>query len=806
MIVATTNPAASKPERLLALGRSSQSWVFLEQATKSNSSDVGVLLLVASHLAKLGLKTLASESIAALPDAIRHAPEIAALERGVASLPEDRVPNTAAAWTFQTNIRALGNRLNVASPIDAPCESAFYRASDGNVIARRRGHVDITDGKNAAARLVAEHRSTWAQSPSLSLIIAGLRGPWILKAASEARPRDPLGFRAPICVVEPDAEAFRDAMSMCDLTTELRDDHIRAFVGPTAIADFENYLRHRLDLRLSGSVATDPSAPLALLPEIEAVLAAAMHEQQTQTRTLELALHERLRDRDPDWWRARFASKDTPLRVLIPTTRYSTFVRYSSEDIAAAFRSFGHQAHILIEPDSSSTLSAASYLRALHDLDPDLVICINYPRRTIGDFLPRNIPWICWIQDQMPHLFDERIGKSQGELDLVIGHVDPSLHERYAYPRDSSMVLAVPASETKFFASQVTDSDRAKFECEIAYVSHQSETPDAQHERILAKLRSDPSVDAALIRAMPRLREAVQTHVALPLSTLPFPSMKQVVAQTLQETLGDKAPQQIVDRLVTGYAEPLADRIMRHETLQWAADAARRNGWRFNLYGKGWESHPTLAPFAKGPLAHDSDLRLSYQLAGSHLQVTYHMLAHPRLCECVLSGGIPLCRMHWGEMAMIVRRAYKQAHADGVRIPVEMLVAPTDRLSWTDAPSLMQLAINLQEIGCLHDAAPLSEDGARPGAMVEPWSITCPDTQLSSAFEVTGEQASLCFHDESTFEERTALILESPHLRQVRNSVARKRIVQRHTYRWAAQRILAFVNRRLESTDKAIPA
>jgi len=421
----------------------------------------------------------------------------------------------------------------------------------------------------------------------------------------------------------------------------------------------------------------------------------------------------------------------------------------------------------------------------------------------------------------MPHLFDERIGASQGALDFTIGHVDPSLHERYGYPSDSSMVLAVPASETKFFASDVSESDRSKFECEIAYVSHQSETPEAQHERICATLRSDPSVDVALIRTMPRLRDAVQAHVALPLSTLPFPSMKQVMTQTLQETLGVKADERIVDRIVTAYAEPLADRIMRHETLQWAADAARRNGWRFNLYGKGWENHPTLAPFAKGPLAHDSDLRLSYQLAGCHLQVTYHMLAHPRLCECVLSGGIPLCRFHWGERSMIETPLFLQAWHEGAEFRDDRIGEDVRRSPWTDAPALMRFASVFQSLGCFDESIapddvgnceghpPGALKGMRWGAPFHPRLV--PDRRSPaefpnpSAFSMIGEQPELFFHNPSTLGERIASLLQSQALRTIRNRVARKRIGERHTYRSAARRILSFVNQRLVLADKACP-
>ncbi|MBS1818530.1 MAG: glycosyltransferase [Acidobacteria bacterium] len=42
----------------------------------------------------------------------------------------------------------------------------------------------------------------------------------------------------------------------------------------------------------------------------------------------------------------------------------------------------------------------------------------------------------------------------------------------------------------------------------------------------------------------------------------------------------------------------------RDEALQSVASLCERNGWRFSLFGHGWERHPTLARFAGGVLSH----------------------------------------------------------------------------------------------------------------------------------------------------------------------------------------------------------
>jgi len=804
----TTHPVSIARDQLLALGRTGQSWSFLEQAMGTDTSDVGVWLLIASNLAKLGLKTLATEAMAVLPEALRNAPELAALSSGIAALADDRVRDSTK--TLRANVDALGARLTGTVRAE---DAEYFRASDGNVVVRRAGRTHLYDACGASTRVLSEHRAVSESGQAQALIVAGVRSPWLVQRASRARKRDKLGYRAPLYLVEPDAGAFADALAMDDLAEELRDGHVQAFVGPAAAADFAMFLRSRLDLRLPRAIVLDPRSSQSLGAEITAVVRDAFAEQDVETRRLERAVHEKYAGRDAAWWRTRFLDRSTPLRVLIPTSRFSTFVQHSSRDIASAFESLGHSARVLLEPDGSSHLAAGASLRALHDFEPDLVVCINYPRAAIGAFLPRNLPWVCWIQDLMPHLFDERIGRGLGDLDFTIGHVKPALHEHYAYPRASSLVLPVPASETKFFPAIASPTDRARFECEIAYVGHQSETPEAQHERILAELGSGASSDNGLRRALPAVRDAIRTHLQLPLSTLPFPSTKSVVRETLSQCLGAPPPELMVDRVVAGYADPLADRMFRHQTLEWAASAARARGWRFHLYGNGWEKHPTLAEFAKGPLGHDSDLRLSYQLAGCHVQTTYHMLAHPRLSECVLSGGTPLCRLHWEEIGMIRGELFRLGWHQGAEFRDGASGSAVRRAPWTDAPALMRLASVLQNLGCFEDVAradsvgdcegfaPGALRGARWGAEFEAALVgdrgMPAEPSLPSAFGLVGEQPELFFHNPQTLEARVDRIIADADARTRRNAIARERIEERHTYRSAVRRILELIESRV---------
>jgi len=116
--------------------------------------------------------------------------------------------------------------------------------------------------------------------------------------------------------------------------------------------------------------------------------------------------------------------------------------------------------------------------------------------------------------------------------------------------------------------------------------------------------------------------------------------------EALRQELGAEPDQRQITLMLRQYCMPMADRILRHQMLDWAADLAQRHGWRLAIYGRGWEDHPRLAQFHRGQVQHDEDLRACYQSAGVHLHASTGTLVHQRVLECALSGGLPICRLH----------------------------------------------------------------------------------------------------------------------------------------------------------------
>jgi hypothetical protein len=156
-----------------------------------------------------------------------------------------------------------------------------------------------------------------------------------------------------------------------------------------------------------------------------------------------------------------------------------------------------------------------------------------------------------------------------------------------------------------------------------------------------ARLKGE--VGPGLAPVLDTLRPEVEAIASDPLAPRTGERLR-VATQRAGAAHGHDEPK-VVTTLLRLYARPLADRMLRHQTLQWAAEIADRRAWRLHVYGRGCEAHPRFGRYAAGEVAHDDDLRACYQSAHAHLHMTIGNLVHQRVMECALSGGLALCRL-----------------------------------------------------------------------------------------------------------------------------------------------------------------
>lgn len=679
-------------EDLIRAGQAGRPWDFLPlaaQALEQLGDDQALRFLTAANLARLGLRTLAQEQLETLP---AH-PDVHALRVAVARLPDDRV--------------TLGRTLNRAGAVRkslaiGPTEpvSECFRTLDQNLVTRPLNSKSLraarlVDEASFAKRLVGSVRQ---RSPAeLGRIVLDGFSPHLFKQLYDATPTNNIGHSPRIIVVQRDPAELLEGLAATDLSKELADPRVELFVGEDASTRLSEMLRSRTPYALPTIVLSSPITRAHCTPSVGDVVSRALDRQRAEFEEIHPRVEARYAARDTAYWQSRFAAPGTRLRVLVPTTRYSTYVQHAAADLVSALQRAGHTAQTLIEPDSHTQLSANAYLRVIDELDPDLIVLINYPRATRGKSIPAGVPYITWIQDAMPHLFGSKLGRSHTNLDFIAGHTFADLFLKHEYPTERLLPISLVADPCKFHRGPVPPDLAARHACDIAFVSHHSETPQAMFERLRGDMRGNPAVQ----RAMDRLWPQIQQAAAEAATTCHHLRLRNAVATELRAALGHEPDADTHTKVYQHAAIALVDRLIRHETLEWAATIARQHRFRFHIYGKGWDKHPTLAEFAKGELPHNEELRASYRCAAVHLHLSGTALVHQRVMECYLAGGFCTARL------------FRDAHA-GLRTAAELATLSRtpdhidtsgDRVGYTiaDHPEFMSLANHLARLGHPHD-------------------------------------------------------------------------------------------------------
>lgn len=476
------------------------------------------------------------------------------------------------------------------------------------------------------------------------VVICGMRDRALIDQIVDALPPMTDGFEPPIYCIEPN-ERTADA---CIVSGETAlSDRVSVFSGDDCETGFYAACKSRIGLSLPNQVIAADADNIQVRDAVKEGLKNLQNIQVVFDASIRARLQSLSSARQIVHWRERYQNiqnGSAAARVMVVTSRYTTYVRHSAEDLARAFRDLGHDATVLMEPDSRSILTTSYYLQGIEAFDPDLIVCINYPRSARGGDVPDGWPYVCWVQDAMPHLFTGGAG-TVGTLDFIAGHVYDSAAEHAGYPGDHTLRHAVCASEAKFHAAPVDNRNHGRFDCDIAYLSHRSDPPREFHERFIAGSGLQP--DAA--RAFHRCADAIDDVIRRWATEGGYAGLSAAV-QSLAHDLGNPDEQRFADLLNHQYVHPYAELTIRRETLRWAAEISKSDGLSMRVYGNGWDQDPEFAPFAAGPIEHGEELRACYQSAGAHLHASVLGSGHQRVFECALSGGLPLCRRSLDEL------------------------------------------------------------------------------------------------------------------------------------------------------------
>ena len=628
-------------KRLLAIADVSRDPYTVAEAAASliaaNVKDVLPKVQYARALATLGLGAAARRVIDELPDVP------APVRTQIAAAPAGVVPWTSRARRFRANLAALLARHPHFEPFfaDIAARAAQYElhlANDGNAYVLDLA-APVWSGwlgalGNQKSGVLAWEFDKIKNAFVLPIAFDGIGYGWLFPHVLETTANSFNQYSCDLHLVETDPFALAMAMHIQDFQEAFASPRVYVHLGPCAEESFRSTIENDRARTVPGPIITQPltKRPPVRLQQICEELSALRAAARVQTKARADAYYA---DKDAAYWAVRFeeAVSDgragVPLRILGVTTRYSTVLQYSMAELQAAARALGHNMQIAKESDDGSLENPS--LEMFADFKPDLVFQISRLRHENVE-IPKTIPYVCWDQDNLSVMRTPAATASLDAFTYVAGHGANFGYSHLNWPR-ANVIFCHPAASTHRYSAAPVGLDlRTKYACDISYVSNASQSPEDFAVR--SADRWGPVRELLLQSAREVIAECRGGREWDYLSLYALVSASPVAGK-LDES---KLREFVMD------LHAIADRALRHATLEWVSRWSIANQKRFLIYGNNWQSHPTLAPHAAGVAEQGEHLRAIYQASAINLQIIGAGFLHSRSLDGIAAGGFFLAR------------------------------------------------------------------------------------------------------------------------------------------------------------------
>src|SRR5262249_7936335 len=158
----------------------------------------------------------------------------------------------------------------------------------------------------------------------------------------------------------------------------------------------------------------------------------------------------------------------------------------SMSDWLDAFIGAGHDTFMVMERGDHEITNPLYFAEAVINFKPDLILMIDHFRAEIPG-LPRQVPCVMWVQDQLPNIFNEKAGAAQGPFDFCVGYGRMTLPLKYGFPARRFCAARMGVNENRFTNEPVDSATLDQYRCDVSYVSHATETAESIVESQLQK-------------------------------------------------------------------------------------------------------------------------------------------------------------------------------------------------------------------------------------------------------------------------------------------------------------------------------
>ncbi len=683
----TTDALRDALIQLIKQGKTYESLAVAERLLAAEPQDGYVRLMAVRCLVELGLVQPAKEMLAGA-SAWEADADVEPVRQSLARLRGAPVSWRTLADRFERNVASMEGRGSLAAELRSEwsrAESCYelYRDRHGEHQIRERSF----GGDWRWIPILARHGQVENDRAWPEDIGANMPGPYLFEGLGLGgyferlyhRTHDTfLGYSSALYVVERKPARLAMVLHLRDWRGILADPRVHFFLGENALDALRSAWEQDADLPPPRQAFTsgpfDAHDPPQACAMVERFMAARDRKIEESLADLE----RRYAGRDRRWWARRLGAalrgEDRPLRILSAVSIHTTFLQHSIRDAKRAIESLGHECRVLTEQTPYAMTGSLTFHNAIRELEPDIFFLLDHLRPEVRGLIPEGLPLLTWDQDQLPHVVTRANLANVLPHDFLVGCSKSRCVELGFNPKQY-LHARVPTCPEQFGGDPLTDEELQRYACDVSFVSHASQTPHQFH------LQQRESCDnPAIARLIDQIYEIIPEYLAA--SPVPDGHVMSAIIDDASRRCGVTG---LDDDACVGlgnwYVWRLADRIFRHQALDWIADWSRATSRIFRIYGNGWREHPTLAPFAAGPAANGRELLCIHRASKINLQLMPAGFIHQRALDGLAGGGFFLSRLAPGDLrGKSLRRLITRIDELGISTTNELIHCQDDEV------------------------------------------------------------------------------------------------------------------------------
>lgn len=335
--------------------------------------------------------------------------------------------------------------------------------------------------------------------------------------------------------------------------------------------------------------------------------------------------------------REKIANKTA--RIALMVSKCTTALQYYVRDSNEALKKMSYTTDIFTEKNDICAISGSNkyeFTDFLIKFKPDIIMVIDHFRWEWEE-IPKQIVFICWIMDHLPHLFDKKSAEKIESLDFILSlYLKHPSFQKIGYPQKQLINGPLPSNPDIYKKYELTQAERDNYSADICIISNSGNAMETLENSIFTSYNG--RTDTGFVNAVKSIYRDIFSIIYDSIYYEKKHYYHDETRKLFFEQFIDRAKLfslgEILENLMFEFWGGIVTCMYKDIAILWLHE----KGYDIKLWGRAWPTHPVLKKYAMGVAPNGEAMSKILNASKISIGLTPNVTLHPRVTETLLSG------------------------------------------------------------------------------------------------------------------------------------------------------------------------